>query len=96
MLVREIGVTLLRFWVLRHGVIPASRGGKLKTFLQGIAIGLYVLPLSGLLASARAGVMALAVAVTLVTGLDYVWRAAVLRRTSPRAERKRARRAGTR
>ena len=30
-LVREIGVTLLRFWVIEHGVIPASRGGKLKT-----------------------------------------------------------------
>jgi CDP-diacylglycerol--glycerol-3-phosphate 3-phosphatidyltransferase len=30
-LVREIGVTLLRFWVIRHGVMPASRGGKLKT-----------------------------------------------------------------
>jgi CDP-diacylglycerol--glycerol-3-phosphate 3-phosphatidyltransferase len=42
-LVREIGVTLLRFWVIRHGVMPASRGGKLKTVLQGLAIGLYVL-----------------------------------------------------
>ena len=28
-LVREVGVTLLRFWVIEHGVIPASRGGKL-------------------------------------------------------------------
>ena len=36
MLVREVGVTLLRFWVLRHGVIPASRGGKLKTLLQSV------------------------------------------------------------
>ena len=48
-LAREIGVTLLRFWVLRHGVIPASRGGKLKTLLLNIGIGLYVLPLSGAL-----------------------------------------------
>ena len=46
-LVREIGVTLLRFWVIRHGVIPASRGGKVKTLLQAVAIGLYVLPLPG-------------------------------------------------
>ncbi len=53
-LVREVGVTLLRFWVIRHGVIPASRGGKLKTLLQGFAIGLYLLPLSGLLATGRA------------------------------------------
>ena len=46
-LVREIGVTGLRFAVLRHGVIPASRGGKLKTLVQAVAIGLFVLPLSG-------------------------------------------------
>ena len=95
-LVREVGVTLLRFWVIRHGVIPASRGGKLKTLLQGLAIALYVLPLSGLLASGRAVVMALAVVVTVVTGLDYVARALVLRRTSARAHMKRARKAARR
>lgn len=91
--VREVGVTVLRFVVLRHGVIPASRGGKLKTLLQAVAIGLYVLPLTALPASARAWVMALAVVVTVVTGLDYVSRAVHLRRTSPRADMKRARRA---
>jgi CDP-diacylglycerol---glycerol-3-phosphate 3-phosphatidyltransferase len=91
--VREVGVTLLRFWVIRHGVMPASRGGKLKTLLQGIAIGLYVLPLTGALASGRAWVMALAVAVTVVTGVDYVVRAVVLRTTSDRAAMKRARKA---
>ena len=92
-LVREIGVTLLRFWVIRHGVIPASRGGKVKTLLQGVAIGLYLLPLSGLLATGRAVVMAAAVAVTVVTGVDYVARALTLRRTSDRAAMKRARKA---
>jgi CDP-diacylglycerol--glycerol-3-phosphate 3-phosphatidyltransferase len=92
-LVREIGVTVLRFWVIRHGVIPASRGGKLKTLLQGVAIGLYLLPLSGLLATGRALVMAAAVAVTVVTGIDYVARALTLRQTSPRAAMKRARKA---
>ena len=92
-LVREIGVTLLRFWVIRHGVIPASRGGKLKTLLQGLAIGLYLLPLSGLLATGRAVVMTAAVAVTVVTGVDYVARALTLRRTSDRAAMKRARKA---
>ncbi len=95
-LVRELGVTALRFVVLRHGVIAASRGGKLKTLLQGVAIGLYVLPLTGLLASARAWVMVLAVVVTMVTGVDYVQRALVLRRTSERAAMKRARRAASR
>jgi CDP-diacylglycerol--glycerol-3-phosphate 3-phosphatidyltransferase len=92
-LVREIGVTLLRFWVIRHGVIPASRGGKVKTLLQGVAIGLYLLPLSGLLATGRAWVMTAAVAVTVVTGIDYVARALTLRQTSDRAAMKRARKA---
>jgi len=91
--VREVGITVLRFLVLRHGVIPASRGGKLKTLLQSVAIGLYVLPLHGWPATTRAWVMALAVVVTLVTGVDYVSRAVHLRRTSPRAALKRARRA---
>ena len=91
-LVREVGVTALRFWVIRHGVIPASRGGKLKTFVQGLAIGLYVLPLTGVLASVRWWFMAAAVAVTVVTGIDYVTRALTLRKTSARAAMKRARR----
>lgn len=81
-LVREFGVTLLRFWVIRHGVIPASRGGKLKTVLQVIAIGLYLLPLTGPLATGRAWVMGAALVVTLVTGVDYVARAVRLRRTA--------------
>lgn len=92
-LAREVGVTGLRFWVIRHGVIPASRGGKVKTLLQGLAIGFYVLPLTGALATGRAVVMALAVAVTAVTGIDYVARALTLRQTSERAAVKRARRA---
>ncbi|MGY1787712.1 CDP-diacylglycerol--glycerol-3-phosphate 3-phosphatidyltransferase [Geodermatophilus sp. SYSU D00698] len=86
-LVREVGVTLLRFWVIRHGVIAASRGGKAKTVVQALAIGLYTLPLTGALASARWWVMAAAVALTLVTGLDYVYRALTLRRSSARAGR---------
>ena len=90
-LVREVGVTLLRFWVIRHGVIPASRGGKLKTLLQGVAIGLYVLPLSGALSTLAAVIMGAAIVVTLVTGADYVFRAVDLRRTSERAQLKRAR-----
>ena len=48
-LVREIGVTLLRFFVIRHGVMPASRGGKVKTLLQALGIGLLILPLGGVL-----------------------------------------------
>jgi CDP-diacylglycerol---glycerol-3-phosphate 3-phosphatidyltransferase len=91
-LVREIGVTGLRFFVIRHGIIPASRGGKAKTLVQNLAIGLYLLPLTGAAASVRFWLLGVAVVVTLVTGVDYVARAMHLRRTSPRAQMKRARR----
>ncbi|MDF3302601.1 CDP-diacylglycerol--glycerol-3-phosphate 3-phosphatidyltransferase [Streptomyces tropicalis] len=77
---RELGVTLLRFLVIRYGVIPASRGGKLKTLTQGVAVGMYVLALTGWLATLRFWVMAAAVVLTVVTGLDYVRQAMVLRR----------------
>jgi CDP-diacylglycerol---glycerol-3-phosphate 3-phosphatidyltransferase len=70
-LVRETGVTLLRLAVLRRGVIPASRGGKLKTLVQAVAIGLFVLPLSGGWLTAAWIVMAAAVVLTVVTGVDY-------------------------
>ena len=92
-LVREVGVTLLRFFVIRHGVMPASRGGKVKTLLQGLAIGLFVLPLPQALHWLAVGLMVVAVVLTVVTGVDYVARAVRLRRTSPRAALKRARRA---
>ncbi|MFF9095339.1 CDP-diacylglycerol--glycerol-3-phosphate 3-phosphatidyltransferase [Streptomyces sp. NPDC014802] len=77
---RELGITLLRFLVIRYGVIPASRGGKLKTLTQGVAVGMYVLALTGWLATLRFWVMAVAVVLTVVTGLDYIRQAIVLRR----------------
>ncbi|MET7698456.1 MULTISPECIES: CDP-diacylglycerol--glycerol-3-phosphate 3-phosphatidyltransferase [unclassified Streptomyces] len=76
---RELGITLLRFLVIRYGVIPASRGGKMKTLAQGVAVGMYVLALTGPLATLRFWVMAVAVVLTVVTGLDYVRQAIVLR-----------------
>ncbi|MFE2991590.1 CDP-diacylglycerol--glycerol-3-phosphate 3-phosphatidyltransferase [Streptomyces sp. NPDC059262] len=84
---RELGITLLRFWVIRYGVIPASRGGKIKTLAQGTAVGMYVLALTGPLATFRFWVMAVAVALTVLTGLDYVKQAVVLRRQGMAAER---------
>ncbi|KQX63754.1 CDP-diacylglycerol--glycerol-3-phosphate 3-phosphatidyltransferase [Angustibacter sp. Root456] len=89
---REIGVTALRLVVIRHGVMPASRGGKVKTLLQGVAIALYLLPEAWVPREVPAVVMGVAVVVTVVTGVDYVVRAVRLRRTSPRALAKRARR----
>jgi CDP-diacylglycerol--glycerol-3-phosphate 3-phosphatidyltransferase len=79
-LVREVGVTLLRFWVIRHGVMPASRGGKLKTLVQAVAIGLFVLPLTGDWYTFAEVVMWLAVLLPVATGVDYVFRAISLRR----------------
>ncbi len=84
-LFREVAVTGLRFWVIQRGVIPASRGGKLKTLLQVVAIGLYILP--GPLTLARQIVLAAAVVVTLVTGGDYVIRAVRLHSAGPGGHR---------
>lgn len=75
---RELAVTLLRFWVIRHGVIPASRGGKLKTLLQSVLIVLYLIPL-GLLDPARWVLLVVTLLVTLGTGVDYVVQAVRLR-----------------
>jgi len=81
-LVREVGVTLLRFWVLRHGVIPASRGGKVKTLLQNVGIGLFVLPQWTALHWTAWVVIGAAIVVAVATGVDYVVRAVRLRRSS--------------
>jgi CDP-diacylglycerol---glycerol-3-phosphate 3-phosphatidyltransferase len=83
--VRELGVTALRFWVLRYGVIPASRGGKAKALAQAVAIELYILPLPVVAHSVRWAAMGIAVALTVVTGVDYVVRALRLRAAGRRA-----------
>ncbi|MER5648352.1 CDP-diacylglycerol--glycerol-3-phosphate 3-phosphatidyltransferase [Streptosporangium sp. NPDC002524] len=80
---RELGVTGLRFAVIRHGVIPASYGGKVKTVLQIAAIVSYIWP--GVPDLIRWVVMGAAALVTVVTGLDYVIRAIKLRQVAKRA-----------
>jgi CDP-diacylglycerol---glycerol-3-phosphate 3-phosphatidyltransferase len=89
-LARELGVTLIRFWVIRRGasdgggqdggVIAASRGGKAKTALQILAITWYLCPFPPAVAAAGPWIMAAAVVVTVLTGLDYALRALRLRR----------------
>lgn len=74
-LVREWGITALRFFVIRYGVIPASRGGKLKTVVQTAAIFLYLLPLSAVapwLVWVALAVMLVGVGITVWTGVEYV------------------------
>jgi CDP-diacylglycerol--glycerol-3-phosphate 3-phosphatidyltransferase len=87
-LFREVGITVMRFAVIRRGVIAASQGGKLKTLLQIVAICLYVLPPSlGLPSWIKEVVMAAALVVTLVTGVDYVVRAVRMSRGSEQRKR---------
>jgi CDP-diacylglycerol--glycerol-3-phosphate 3-phosphatidyltransferase len=86
-LAREWGVTLLRFWVIRFGVIPASRGGKLKTLTQIIAIGFFLAPLPGHFDIVQWTIMGVAFLLTVVTGVDYVFRAFRLRAQGIRARK---------
>lgn len=84
-LVRELGVTAMRMAVLRFVVIPASSGGKIKTVLQSVGIGLFVLPLDRL--PEPVGVVAwvvllAAVVLTVVTGADYLRRGWAIRRAA--------------
>ncbi len=82
-LVREWGITLMRVWLIREGVVlPAGRGGKLKTLVQTLALGLLIMPLTMLEGGwelvGQIGwwigivAMGLAVLLTVGTGLDYV------------------------
>lgn len=93
-LARELGITLMRFVVIRHGVMPAGRGGKAKTVAQAAAIMLYLAPLPESVQPLAVAVMGLAVLLTLATGLDYVIQAYRLREGSERTRRKRAARTG--
>ena len=81
-LVREVGVTVLRFWVIRHGVISASRGGKAKTLCLNFGMGMFVLPFSGFLQFVAEVLMIAGVTIALVTAADYLNRALRLRRGS--------------
>ena len=81
-LVREIGITLMRFVVIKYGVMPASKGGKLKTALQALALALLLMPLGGFVYWIGCAVMGAAVVVTVATGVDYVLAARRLVRES--------------
>ncbi|AKK11308.1 CDP-diacylglycerol--glycerol-3-phosphate 3-phosphatidyltransferase [Corynebacterium uterequi] len=73
-LVREFGITIWRMFMLRRGlVVPASKGGKLKTTLQAVAIGMYLCPLPAWMDLPTHGLMIAAVVVTVVTGFQYLW-----------------------
>jgi CDP-diacylglycerol--glycerol-3-phosphate 3-phosphatidyltransferase len=94
-LVRELAITVLRFVVIRHGVMPAGRGGKLKTMLQTFSLAaltfpLWVLPLAEVWTFLAHAVLGAALVVTVVTGVDYLAKGAHLRATSERTLARRA------
>lgn len=74
-LFRELFVTFLRFWVINKGVIPASRGGKLKTIMQIVAISAYLLPLPTSFIILAEILMYIAVILTVLTAIDYILKA---------------------
>ncbi len=95
-LLREWGITLMRFWWVRQGVVlPAGRGGKLKTMVQTIALALLISPLlmftgpwepfGQVLWWVAAVLMAVAVALTVGTGAEYVRDSIAARRAAQRA-----------
>lgn len=75
-MVRELGITLFRFAVLSKSVIPASKGGKLKTVVQSVAISLYLVPLASIVGDwmliVNAVVMGAALVLTVYSGIDYL------------------------
>jgi CDP-diacylglycerol---glycerol-3-phosphate 3-phosphatidyltransferase len=85
-LTREIGVTILRLSVLKRGVIPANKGGKIKAMMQSFGVGFYVLPLSPSLFWFRDGFMYIAIILTILTGIYYVKSAFTL--NSPETQQK--------
>ncbi|MGA9100846.1 CDP-diacylglycerol--glycerol-3-phosphate 3-phosphatidyltransferase [Aeromicrobium sp.] len=87
LLVREWGITLMRFVVKKYGVMPASQGGRIKTTLQAVAIGGYLLPfeiwdntVSHVMRWCTHVTMAAALAITMITAVQYVRDAVVMRR----------------
>jgi CDP-diacylglycerol--glycerol-3-phosphate 3-phosphatidyltransferase len=84
-LVRELGITAFRFAIIRTRVVPASSGGKLKTVFQSVAISLYLVPTWLLLGDwmhwFNFAVMAIALVLTVVTGIQYLVNAATRSRS---------------
>jgi CDP-diacylglycerol---glycerol-3-phosphate 3-phosphatidyltransferase len=84
-LVRELGITAFRFAVLRNRVVAASPGGKLKTVIQSVAISLYLVPLWVFLGDwmhwVNGVVMGAALVLTVLTGIDYLVKAARVSRS---------------
>jgi CDP-diacylglycerol--glycerol-3-phosphate 3-phosphatidyltransferase len=71
-LTREIGITLFRLMVIKGGVIPASKGGKLKTLMQNFGVGFFMLPFPSWLEWFRVAFISVAIILTITTAYDYI------------------------
>ena len=70
---RELGITAWRTRWAGEGVsIPARRSAKYKTFVQGVALAMAVMPSLESSDAVLTGALWVAVAFTLVTGLQYL------------------------
>jgi CDP-diacylglycerol---glycerol-3-phosphate 3-phosphatidyltransferase len=80
--VRELGVTLLRVRLVRRAglVMPASRWGKAKTISQVVAVAAFLFPGSGSVLPQR--LLDVAVALTVYSGIEYAFRAGRLARAA--------------
>lgn len=89
-LVREFGITVFRLAVVRDRVIPASRGGKLKTIVQAVATSFYLVPVWLLLGEwmhwFNAVLMGIAVVFTVTSGVEYLVKAVQHSRSEPGAD----------
>ena len=71
-LTREIGITLFRLLVIKNGVIPASKGGKIKTLTQNFGVGFFILPLPAWLDWFKYGFISVAIILTITSAYDYL------------------------
>ena len=93
--VRELGITAMRAFFLRRGVVVSANWmGKLKTFFQIIALGTLLIPWEHFYAIDRANqwwvilvirlglaLSGIALALTLISGVAYVVEGVTLMRT---------------
>ncbi|MEN9305486.1 MAG: hypothetical protein RLY76_754 [Actinomycetota bacterium] len=71
-LAREVGITILRFAVIKRGIIAASKGGKIKSLLQNFSVGFYMLPLPEYLFLPRDLLLGVAIILTMTSGYEYL------------------------
>jgi CDP-diacylglycerol--glycerol-3-phosphate 3-phosphatidyltransferase len=71
-LTREVGITILRFAVIKRGIIAASKGGKIKSLLQNFSVGFYMLPLPEYLYLPRDILLGIAIILTITSGYQYI------------------------